>query len=240
VSGELTCEQDKAPTRLTCTQCASPICPQCFVRTPVGLKCPACGQDGRREAAPPRGRPWVVPLVVGVVLAAVIGLPRLFSDGPASESQAEPPVPDAAASAAEGPARLAVMGEEALDGGAAFTATSFECGGTEIGSGAGLRRAQGHYCLLAVTVRNVGRAPVRLVGPTQTLIDGQSRRYAIDERATAAHPANLGRDPVSTIINPSNELQAVFVFDVPPDVDPVYANLRASPQGPGATILLKV
>lgn len=29
-------------TRLRCSRCGKPICPQCAVRTPVGLRCPDC------------------------------------------------------------------------------------------------------------------------------------------------------------------------------------------------------
>ena len=231
MGGELTCEQDNAPTRLTCTQCATPICPRCLVRTPVGLKCPTCGTRREAPSASRPARRWLVPVVVAVVLAAVIGLPRLLSD---PSPQEEGPV----RVGPEGRARFAVLGEEALDGNARFVVTEFECGPTEVGSGAVLRRAQGRYCFLGVTVRNVGREPVNLVGSAQVLLDGQGRRHAADERATAAHEANAGRDPAASVINPSNELRSVFVFDLPPDVDPLYANLRAAPGGPGATVRL--
>lgn len=238
MGGELTCEKDKAPTRLTCSQCASPICPQCFVRTPVGLKCSTCGEGGTREAALPRSRPWLVPVILGVVLLAVLGLPRLFSDDSTTPDEVEAPPVGGASPTPEAPARVGMIGEETLDGSAAFVVTDFSCGPTEVGSSDSLRRAQGRYCLLSVTVRNVGRGPVNLLGPAQALLDGQGRRYGIDERATAAHPVNLGRDPVASVINPSNVLQSVFVFDMPPDVEPVFANLRASPRGQGATVRL--
>lgn len=32
----------KILTRLRCSRCGKPICPQCAVRTPVGLRCPEC------------------------------------------------------------------------------------------------------------------------------------------------------------------------------------------------------
>ncbi|MDQ7844630.1 MAG: B-box zinc finger protein [Armatimonadota bacterium] len=30
-------------TGLTCVSCGTPICPDCMVQTPVGMKCPTCG-----------------------------------------------------------------------------------------------------------------------------------------------------------------------------------------------------
>jgi hypothetical protein len=239
VGGEMTCEQDKAVTRLTCTQCASPICPQCLVRTPVGLKCTSCGAGpSRDQGASYRRRAWSAAAVAGLVLLAVVALPRLLpgsSDTAPSKGAEEPGsfVPNP-----EGRARFSAIGGEALDGNAAFQVSSFECGATEVGTEPSLRRSQGRYCFLAVTIRNVGRGPVQLFPPGQVLIDSENRRYGVDERATAAHPANAGRDPVAAVINPSNELNTVFVFDVPPFVEPQMANLRATPEGQGAIIRL--
>jgi uncharacterized protein len=43
------------PRAATCVSCDSPLCLQCVVRTPVGVKCAAC-TGGRVEAAPARPR----------------------------------------------------------------------------------------------------------------------------------------------------------------------------------------
>ncbi len=46
----LECEAHGNATRLTCADCGTPICPQCLVKTEVGLKCAeqlyAVGVDG--------------------------------------------------------------------------------------------------------------------------------------------------------------------------------------------------
>src|SRR5437764_14469020 len=49
--GELTCQRDNVPTRLRCAGCRTPICPRCFVRTPVGHKCPTCAAPVPGSAA---------------------------------------------------------------------------------------------------------------------------------------------------------------------------------------------
>lgn len=36
------CERHSNETRVTCPDCGTPICPQCMVDTPVGVKCPSC------------------------------------------------------------------------------------------------------------------------------------------------------------------------------------------------------
>lgn len=73
---ELTCARDGVPTRLRCANCDIPICPACFVRTEVGLRCPTCG--GTRPGSPPKRRHrhlgsvavlGAVVMVVGIVAA---------------------------------------------------------------------------------------------------------------------------------------------------------------------------
>lgn len=42
-TGDVPCARHpKTITRLRCSRCGTPICPQCAVRTPVGLRCPDC------------------------------------------------------------------------------------------------------------------------------------------------------------------------------------------------------
>jgi hypothetical protein len=65
-------------TPLTCSSCGTPICPQCYVRTAVGLRCPKCaaGIDVRIG-----GRPKWPFAVVGVVVVAVLAVLLLRSSG---------------------------------------------------------------------------------------------------------------------------------------------------------------
>src|SRR5688572_24635531 len=42
-TGQVPCSyHPNVQTGLRCTRCGTPICPQCAVRTPVGLRCPEC------------------------------------------------------------------------------------------------------------------------------------------------------------------------------------------------------
>ena len=243
--GELTCERDRAATRLTCVQCAVPICPQCLVRTPVGLKCPHCGaqrtstSELRRKQAT-----WAVPAVIAFVLLAVFGLPRLFSSKTTSENSGSTANPLAqtipTAPSVAGPelrARYVRIGQEARDGDLAFTISSMDCGATQVTGGPSVRTAQGHFCFVKLDIKNFGRGPATFLGQSQTVLDEQSRRFQPDPTATAAYPDNAGRDLTRAVVNPGNELSGVLVFDVPADVTPVVASLRAGP-GPGTYINL--
>lgn len=72
----LTCPRDGVETRLRCSECGTPICPACFVRTAVGLRCATCGaESGPVPSAGGAGRrgPAVAALVVVVALAVAAG-----------------------------------------------------------------------------------------------------------------------------------------------------------------------
>ncbi len=60
-------------TRLSCSRCETPICPQCLVQTPVGAKCPDCAQVRRLPTFELQPATYVRAIVTGVVLAGAIG-----------------------------------------------------------------------------------------------------------------------------------------------------------------------
>lgn len=62
-------------TRIRCTRCERPICPECMHPAPVGHHCPDCvaeGGRGARRAAVPRPRSLTVVLLAGIVGAFVV------------------------------------------------------------------------------------------------------------------------------------------------------------------------
>lgn len=76
---ETFCARHKdTPTRLSCTQCGTNICPRCAVDAPVGQKCPACAKQSR--GAVRRGKPdqyvkgGLFGLGAAVLLAGGLGL----------------------------------------------------------------------------------------------------------------------------------------------------------------------
>jgi len=90
---EAICPRDAVATRLRCTDCGKPICPRCFVRTPVGLKCQECAAPVPAAVAL-SGRSWVgrgplaIAATVGVLVVALGAwalLGRSGGGGPASD-----------------------------------------------------------------------------------------------------------------------------------------------------------
>jgi hypothetical protein len=60
-------------TRLRCSRCGKPICPQCAVRTPVGLRCPECAGVRGLPTYPTGFDALVKAAGIGLVLAIAIG-----------------------------------------------------------------------------------------------------------------------------------------------------------------------
>lgn len=66
-TGQVPCSyHPNVMTGLRCSRCGKPICPQCAVRTPVGLRCPDC--------AGVRGLPTYRTPATGLLKAAAAGL----------------------------------------------------------------------------------------------------------------------------------------------------------------------
>ena len=84
------CPRDSVETRLQCAECGTPICPACFVRTAVGLRCQSCGEASgppRRGVASSRRGPVLAALAVVVALIVAGGAWAVSRGG--SEAQVE-------------------------------------------------------------------------------------------------------------------------------------------------------
>ena len=70
-AGMRVCPRDGVDTLLTCTNCGSPICPQCLVRTSVGFRCPTCASGSGRRLRPSQTA-WLGAAAVIAIAAVVI------------------------------------------------------------------------------------------------------------------------------------------------------------------------
>jgi len=114
-------------------------------------------------------------------------------------------------------AALAKVGETARDGKFEFIVKSVECGKPSVGTNQYLTKtAQGQYCLLNVTVKNIGNEKQSLFSANQKLLDTANKEYSADDTATI-YAAPEGSTWYSDI-NPGNSVEGSIVFDVPKDV----------------------
>lgn len=83
-------------TRVHCTRCGRPICPDCMIPAPVGFQCPECVEQARREFRRGPGRPLrggigatqvlTVAILVPFVLEVALGGPQALFNGPSGQT----------------------------------------------------------------------------------------------------------------------------------------------------------
>ncbi len=128
------------------------------------------------------------------------------------------------------------MNDSARDGNFEFTVTSFECGLDSVGEEGFSEDAQGQFCLLGVTVENIGDESQSLFADNQVLIDDQDREFSANSMATITH--NPGGDAFFAEVNPGNSVEGEIVFDVPEDATIIQARLHDSAFSGGALVNL--
>ena len=161
------CPRDGVDTRLRCSECQSPICPTCLVRTAVGLRCPSCGAaagPGRSGRAGNRRRPVLAALAVLLAVAVAGGAwMTIRNDGGAVEEAEEE----------TGGERIAIplmtLGSGELAGGATWTLQARRDGGVCTTLKVSVGPPSPERCLRSRSYRAVGNMTIKRVpGPTGT------------------------------------------------------------------------
>lgn len=135
-------------------------------------------------------------------------------------------------------AETAKIGQAANDGKFEFTVSSVECGKTSVGTNQYLTKtAQGQYCLLNVSVKNVGDQAQSLLSSNQYLLNASGQKYSADDVATMYNTPN-GTSWYNDI-NPGNSVNGAIVFDVPKDQTPTTAELHDSAFSGGVKVTLQ-
>ena len=98
---QLVCPRHKVETPLTCVTCETPICPKCYVRTAVGLRCPVCAQGITVKLGGRRRWPFVA--AAAVVVIALVGV-LVASGSDSGDGDAAPDVVDSQATGEGGAA----------------------------------------------------------------------------------------------------------------------------------------
>lgn len=134
--------------------------------------------------------------------------------------------------------QTAKIGQAANDGKFEFTVTSVDCGKASVGSNQYLTKtAQGQYCLLNVSVKNIGDQAQSLVSSNQYLLNASGQKYSADDTATLYNAPN-GTSWYNDI-NPGNSVTGAIVFDIPKDQTPATAELHDSAFSGGVKVNLQ-
>ncbi len=134
-----------------------------------------------------------------------------------------------AATAQESSSQHAKIGEPVRDGKFEFIVKSVECGHKEVVSpetDALRKTAQGQFCLMAVSVKNIGNEQQYFSESDQKLLNTEGQQFSPDSTATLYHSNN--QDAWLAQINPGNSVEGTLVFDVPADAKITQAQLHDS------------
>ncbi len=171
-------------------------------------------------------------VLIGIIAAATGGGDTATNKGASSNS-------NNSQTANEQPKEtVAKLNESARDGKFEFTVASVECGKPSVGTNEYLtKQAQGQFCLVNVTVKNIGNEAQTFDSSSQYLFDASEAKFSAD--GTASLYANPQGSTFLNQINPGNSVSGVLVFDLPKDKTPVYAQLHDSPLSNGVKISLQ-
>ena len=129
------------------------------------------------------------------------------------------------------------IGQAARDGKFEFTVTAFKCGAKTLGDNEFLREeAQGQFCVMDVTVKNIGNEAQTFFTSEQKVKNSEGQEFSND---TSAEIAVAGGDAWINEINPGNTAKGKVVFDVPADAKIVSAELHDSSFSNGVEVSLK-
>lgn len=138
------------------------------------------------------------------------------------------------------PATTAKLNEAARDGKFEFTVKSVACGKVEVVSpetDALRQKAQGQYCLMTLSVKNIGNEQQYFSVSDQKLLNSSGQQYTADSTATLYNGGNS--QPLLAQINPGNSVEGALVFDIPKDQTPITAELHDSAFSGGVKVNLQ-
>jgi hypothetical protein len=141
--------------------------------------------------------------------------------------------------AAEAPAPEPTMpgiGEPAADGKFSFVVQGVDCSLTEIGNQYLGKTAQGQFCIVSLTVTNIGDAAQGFFGDNASLFNAEGQEFSADSEAAIylEESSSLYEE-----INPGNTLNSKVVFDVPAGTTPATIELHDSAFSGGVTVKLQ-
>ncbi|GGN39266.1 hypothetical protein FHR83_006753 [Actinoplanes campanulatus] len=178
---------------------------------------PATGDPYSAPPPPKKKRwPWIVAGVVVVGILGCVGLFTLVLGGTAkvvSDAATEMDDNNKGKNAAAGE-----LGKPAKDGKFEFTVTGMKCGAKKVGGQFNEVRAQGEFCQVSVTVKNVGTSAEIFDSNSQKAYDEAGTEYSVDSAAELA--VNDDNQTWLENINPGNKIKGVLVFDVPAGTKP--------------------
>jgi hypothetical protein len=122
------------------------------------------------------------------------------------------------------------------DGKFQFVVTAVNCGRKSVGAGPFSRKAQGQFCVVSLSVENVGDSGQLLLDGAQVGIGADGTEYTPDSAAGLV--ANANASTWINMIEPGKTVTGAIVYDLPKDNELVRLELHDSPFSQGVTVTL--
>jgi len=155
----------------------------------------------------------------------------------ASASAAAPGTPTPAASKTAAAPAGPHLGTLVRDGKFQFIVNSIDCSTTYLGTKPYGKPAQGQFCLVNLSVKNIGKSAQNLLGLAQKTYDAKGTEYSNDSGAEFF--ANQQATTFLTAINPGNSVRGLLVFDVPKGTKLTQIELHDSLFSGGVRVALR-
>lgn len=211
---------------------------------PVNGSAPAAGPAPAAQA-PRKSRKllWVVGGILALLVLGGIGSALSGGSKQASTSSTSAAAPKASAatesaaptSSAAAPAAAPGMNQAVRDGKFEFVVSGVDCSKTKVGDEYLNKTAQGKFCIVALSVKNIGNEAQTFSSFDQKAKDAQGRTLETDSEAGIyLKESNSWLNK----INPGNQVKGSIVFDVPKDGTLTELTLHDSAFSGGVTVKL--
>ena len=171
-------------------------------------------------------------------MAAVGTLAGLFLLGVAAQQAGRDA--DSTAATATGPPKVAEppgIGDAVRDGKFEFVVSRADCSRSSVGSKHLNRKAQGKYCVLHLSVKNIADQPQLFLGSAQKAFDAAGTAFTDDK--IAGLYANDDTQTFLQKIDPGDRVVGKVVFDVPATTALTTVELHDSFFSGGARVTLR-
>ncbi len=185
------------------------------------------------QPAPKKRKKW--PWIVGgIVLAGILGCVGLFTLvlGGTGAALNEMDENQKGQNAVAGQ-----MNQPTTDGKFQFIVTDLQCGQDRVGPAEFGEKAQGEFCLISVSVKNVGTTAEVFSDMSQKAYDAKGVEYTVDSGAGTW--ANKDYSTFLESINPGNTVKGKLVYDVPAGTKLTSVVLHESAFTAGVKVPLK-
>lgn len=178
-----------------------------------------------------------IAVVAAVGLVAVLASGSSSGDSSQTSSDASPSSEESAEAATGGEEAAAGIGAPVRDGKFEFVVKGVECGVKKVGSEFLEEKAQGQFCLVEMTVTNIGDEAQLFDAGTQKGTTDAGATVDADGSAALVIPEN--ENSFLEEINPGNTIDVVVVYDIAKDQELTAVVLYDSLFSGGVTVSLK-